>query len=62
MKEKHASVKNTQVYLQKVVDLMVAAVTVLINYCNNANKRTYAGFQRKVITFYSHKLEVFSNN
>jgi hypothetical protein len=34
--------------------------TVLRNYCNNVNKRTYIGLQRTVITFYCRKLQVLA--
>jgi hypothetical protein len=55
MKE-HANVTNTKAYLQTVAELMITTVTVLRNY----RKRTYTGFQRIVITFCCHILQVLA--
>jgi hypothetical protein len=58
MKEKHADVTNTLVCLQTVAEVLITAVTRLTNYCNDVSKRTYAGLQRAVITFYCRELQV----
>jgi hypothetical protein len=43
-KLKHTKVTKTQIYLQTVAKLMIPAITVLRNYCNNVNEQNYTRF------------------
>jgi hypothetical protein len=60
MKAKHTNVTDTLVHLHTVAEVTTATVTVIRNYCNSVNKRTYNGFWRILIMFFCRKLQVLA--